>query len=62
VAKVANKGKRLFSRKNIADYIDERGRTQLLKFFANHQKPFPMLWILVQKEISRQVEEVGGWV
>jgi hypothetical protein len=59
VGPVAKKEKDLFSRKNLADYIDERGRMQLLKFFSNHQKPFPMLWILVQKEASRRLVEVG---
>jgi hypothetical protein len=52
-------GEDMFSRKNLADYIDERGRMQLLKFFGNHQKPFPTLWILVQKEASRRLVEVG---
>jgi hypothetical protein len=32
---------------------------QLLKFFADHQKSFPTLWILVQKEASHRVVEVG---
>jgi hypothetical protein len=32
---------------------------QLLKFFADHQNSFPTLWILVQKEASRCVVEVG---
>jgi hypothetical protein len=36
VAPVASKGKDLPSGKNLADYINERGRMQLLKFFADH--------------------------
>jgi hypothetical protein len=32
---------------------------QLLKFFADHQKSFPTLWILVQKEASCCVVEIG---
>jgi hypothetical protein len=44
---------------NLADHIDERGCMQLLKFFCDHQKPFPTLWILVQKEASRRLVEVG---
>ena len=33
---------------------------QLMKFFKEHQKLFPTLWILVQKEASRRVvDEVG---
>ena len=59
VAPVAKKGKDLFSGKNLADYIDERGRMQMLKLFGDHQKPFPTLWILVQKEASRRLVEVG---
>jgi hypothetical protein len=59
VAPVAKKGKDLFSKKNLADYIDERGRMQLLKFFGDHQKPFPTINILVQKEASRRLVEVG---
>jgi hypothetical protein len=56
---VASKGKDLPSGKNFADYINEKGQMQLLKFFADHQKSFPTLWILVQKEASRRVVEVG---
>jgi hypothetical protein len=59
VAPVASKGKNLPSGKNLADYIDERGRMQLLKFFADHQKSFPTLWVLVQKKASRRVVKVG---
>ena len=33
---------------------------QLMKFFKEHQKLFPTLWILVQKKAScRVVDEVG---
>jgi hypothetical protein len=59
VGPVASKGKDLSSGKNLADYIDERGRMQLLKFFADHKNSFPTLWILVQKEASRRVVKVG---
>ncbi len=55
---MASKGKDLPSGKNLADYINERGQMQLLKFFADHQKSFPTLWILVQKDASRCVVEV----
>jgi hypothetical protein len=44
---------------NLADHVDERGRMQLLKIFGDHQKLFPTLWILVQKEASCQLVEVG---
>jgi hypothetical protein len=59
VAPVESKGKDLPSGKNLADYINERGQMQLLKFFADHKKSFPTLWVLVQKEASRRVVEVG---
>ena len=32
---------------------------QLMKFFKDHQKHFPALWILVQQAASRHVDEVG---
>ena len=53
------RGKDLPSKKNLADYIDERGRMDLVAFFRDHKKLFPTLWILVQKEASRRVTEVG---
>jgi hypothetical protein len=59
VGKVVEKGKNLPSKKNLADYIDERGRIQLIAFFRDHRKSFPTLWNLVQKEASRRVTEVG---
>jgi hypothetical protein len=59
VGKVVEKGKNLPSKKNLADYIDERGRIQLIALFRDHRKSFPTLWLLVQKEASRRVTEVG---
>jgi hypothetical protein len=59
VAPVASKGKDLPFGKSFTDYINERGQMQLLKFFAENQKSFPTLWILVQKEASGHVVEVG---
>jgi hypothetical protein len=59
VGKVVEKEKNLPSKKNLADYIDERGRIQLIAFFCDHRKSFPTLWLLVQKEASRCVTEVG---
>jgi hypothetical protein len=39
-------------KKNLADYIDERGRRmQLLSFFCEHKKSSPTLWLLVQKRL-----------
>jgi hypothetical protein len=40
VAPMESKGKDLPSGKNLADYINERGQMQLLKFFPDHQKSF----------------------
>jgi hypothetical protein len=59
IGAVVEKGKNLPSKKNLADYIDERGRMQLLSFFRDHKKSFPTLWLLIQKESSRRVTEVG---
>ncbi len=45
--------------KNIADYIDTRGRMRLPQFYGDHKMDFPTLWKLVQCEASRCVVEVG---
>jgi hypothetical protein len=59
VGPVSEWGKKLPSGKNLADYIDTRGRFQILCFFLDHKKLFPNLWILAQKEASCRVVEVG---
>jgi hypothetical protein len=62
VGPVSEWGKKLPLGKNLADYIDTRGRFQILvRFFLDHKKLFPnlCLWILAQKEASRRVVEVG---
>jgi hypothetical protein len=59
VGPVVERGKDLPSGKNLADYIDSRGRIDLLKFFDHHKKSFPNLWILVQRKASCRVTEVG---
>ncbi len=59
VAPVESKGNDLPSGKNLGDNINVRGQMQLLKFFADNQKSFPTLWILVQNEASCRVVEVG---
>jgi hypothetical protein len=58
VGPVVSKGK-VPSGKNLADYVDELGRMDLLCLFGDHKKLFPMLWILVQKFSSVCVVEVG---
>ena len=59
VGPVLKKGRNLPSGRNLADYIDNRGRIDLVKFFEDHKKIFPTLWIVVQRESSRRVVEVG---
>ncbi len=44
---------------NLFDYIDIRGRIDLVRFFSDHSKVFPTLWVIAQKELSRRVVEVG---
>ena len=56
---VKERGKVLPSGKNIADYLDARGRMDLLRFFDDHQKMFPTLFIMMQREASRRVTEVS---
>ena len=43
VGPVETKGEDLPSGKNIADYVDERGRMNLLLFFEDHSNMFPTL-------------------
>ena len=59
VGPVETKGEDLPSGKNIADYVDKRGRMDLLRFFEDHRNMFPTLWIISQCEMSNQVVEVG---
>ena len=59
VGPVEEKGDNLPSGKNIADYVDERGRMNLLLFFEDHSSMFPTLWLISQCEMSNQVVEVG---
>ena len=59
VGPVAERGKDLPSRKNLADYIDKKGRMEVLKFFIDHKKMFPTMFILAQCEAAGKVVEVG---
>ena len=59
VGTVQNKGKNLPSGHNLFDYIDIRGRIDIVQFFSDHSKVFPTLWVIAQKESSRRVVEVG---
>jgi hypothetical protein len=56
---VEKRGENLPSGKNIADYLDKKGRMNLLTFFKDHEIRFPTLFVIVQREVSRRVVEVG---
>jgi hypothetical protein len=58
VGPVLSSGKDLPSCKNIADYIDCRGRMDNTKFALDHCTQFPTLWILVRKEAAMKSAEV----
>jgi hypothetical protein len=59
VGPVEENGKDLPSGKNVGDYVNEKGRMDVLKFFEEHKKYFPTLWIMGQHEAAWQVAEVG---
>ena len=59
VGPILSRGKDLPSGKNLVDYIDCRGRIELVRWFGDHIKHFPTMWIVVQCEASRRVVEVG---
>ena len=59
IGRATKRGKDLPSGKNLFDYIDKQGRMCLVRFFGDHKDRFPTLWILVQREASRRVVEVG---
>ena len=45
--------------KKLGDYVNEKGRIDVLKIFEEHKKYFPTLWIIAQREATQQVVEVG---
>lgn len=51
--------KNLPSGKNFVDYVDQRGRFDVLKFFSEHLKRFPTLWVIAQRDAAIRVVEVG---
>jgi hypothetical protein len=59
VGPVEENEKILPSGKKMGDYVNEKGRIDVLKFFEEHKKYFPTLWIIVQREAARRVVEVG---
>ncbi len=52
-------GKDLPLGNNLFDYIDKQGWMCLIHFFEDHKDRFPNMWILVQREASCRVVEVG---
>jgi len=42
---VLSRGKDLPSGKNLADYINKKGRMDMLRFYADHKKFFPSAFI-----------------
>jgi hypothetical protein len=59
VGPVEENGKDLPLGKKLGDYVNEKGRMDVLKFFEEHKKYFPTLWIIVQRQAARRVVEVG---
>jgi hypothetical protein len=59
VGPVVKRGQNLPSNKNLADYIDKKGRMNLLDFFSDHEQRFPTLFKIMQREASRRAVEVG---
>lgn len=59
VGPVKAKGDDLPSGKNIANYVDLKGRFDALAFFKDHSNTFPNLFIIALREASRRVVEVG---
>ena len=59
VAPVEENGKDLPSGKNLGNYVDSKGRMDVLQFYQDHKKKYPNLWIIVQREAARRIVEVG---
>ncbi len=60
VGPVEENGKDLPSGKNLGNYVDTKGRMDMLQFYKDHKKDLPNLWIIVQREAARRVVEVGN--
>ena len=46
--------------KNLASYIDKEGHFDLLGFFSDHRKKFPLLFVLAQRHASIVSNEAGA--
>ena len=52
VGPVEENGKDLPSGKKLGEYVNEKGRMDVLNFFEDHKKYFPTLWIIAQREAA----------
>jgi hypothetical protein len=59
VGPVEMNGKDLPLGTKLGDYVNEKGRMDAFKFFEEHKKYFPTLWIIAQCEAAWRVVEVG---
>lgn len=59
VGPVVSRGEDLPSKHNIADFVDKKGRINIVRFFKVHKSIFPNLFIIIQREASPRVVEVG---
>ncbi len=50
VGPVQDKGKNLPSGHNLFDYIDIQRHIDIVRFFSDHSKVFPTLWVIAQRE------------
>ena len=55
---VVNRGVDLPSKKNMADYLNKKGRMDLLRFYGSHSDQFPNCFTIIQCEASRRAVEV----
>ncbi len=53
VGPVEENGKDLPSGKNLGNYVDTKGRMDVLQFYKDHKIDLPNLWIIVQQEAAR---------
>jgi hypothetical protein len=56
---VISEGENLPSGKNLVQYLDAKGRFQVLRFLKDHESQFPNLYVVARREASRRVVEVG---
>ena len=59
IGDIESKGEDLPSKVNITDYMNKKGRFNILRFFGDHKKLFPTIYIIAQCMASRRVVEVG---